>query len=185
MHSVFLQGKSIFLGPLSKREKFSEYVSWLNDQETTLFMSSGKFPATMDALPDYVASYEKNPCGMLLGIFLKSSKKHIGNITLHQIDWRDRHGEIGIMIGDKKQWGKGYGKEAIALVLYHAFNKLNLHKVCAGFIDGNIGSQKAFAALGFKVEGVLREQFYLNNRYYDCCRVGLLKDEYRVNIKTN
>lgn len=83
------------------------------------------------------------------------------------------------MIGDKKSRGKGYATEAIRLVAKHAFNKLNLHKLYTGMIKGNEVSKRAFEKVGFKVEGILREHFYLKGEYLDCYRMGLLKSEYK------
>ncbi len=80
MHTVFLEGKNISLGPLSKEDNLEDYAKWLNGQETTLFMGSGRFPISIDDLKNYIDKYSNSNDGMLLGIFLKKSKKHIGNI---------------------------------------------------------------------------------------------------------
>ncbi len=175
---VFLEGKDIFLSPLSKEDALGDYAYWLNDQETTLFMGNGRFPVSIDGLKNYIESYNNSKEGMLLGIFLKKTSRHIGNITLHQIDWRNRFAEIGILIGDKKSHGKGYATEAIRLVVDHAFNKLNLRKLCTGMVKGNEASKRAFEKVGFKVEGTLREHFYLNGQYLDGYRMGLLRSEF-------
>lgn len=178
MRQVFLEGKNIFLSPLSKEDALEDYASWLNDQETTLFMGSGKFPVSIEGLKNYIEAYNNSKEGILLGIFLKKDSRHIGNVTLHQIDWIHRVAEIGILIGDKKSRGKGYAIEAIELITSHAFNKLNLHKLCAGVVKGNEASKRAFEKIGFKVEGILREHFYLNGEYHDCYRMGLLRSEF-------
>ena len=175
---IFLEGRNIFLGPLSKEDNLEDYMKWLNDQETTLFMGSGKSLVSMDELKIYIDNYNNSKAGMLLGIFLKKTSKHLGNITLHQIDWKDRYAEIGIIIGDKNSRGKGYATEAIGLIVKHAFNKLNLRKLYTGMVKGNEASKRAFEKIGFKVEGVLREHFYLNGKYLDCYRMGFLKSEY-------
>lgn len=179
MRPVFLKGKKIFLGPLSRASKLEGYTNWINDQETTLFMGSGRFPLDKEDLRDYINSYMKSRDGMMFGIFLKKSSRHIGNITLHQIDWKDSHAEIGILIGDKKSRGKGYATEAISLVAAHAFNKLNLRKLYTGMIKGNEASKRTFEKVGFKVEGILREHFYLKGKYLDCYRMGLLRNEFK------
>lgn len=180
MRAVFLEGRNIFLGPLSGKEKLEGYAQWINDQETTLFMGSGRFPANEEDLRDYIESYSRSKDGMILGIFLKSTSRHIGNITLHLIDWRNRNAEIGVLIGDRKSRGKGYATEAIMLVADHAFGKLNLHKLYTGMIKGNEASKRAFEKVGFKVEGILREHFYLNGGYLDCYRMGLLRSKYGI-----
>ncbi|MBA3018319.1 MAG: GNAT family N-acetyltransferase [Desulfobacteraceae bacterium] len=176
---TFLKGKNIFLGPLSKNDDLEGYATWLNNQEITLYMGSGRFPVNYDALKDYISSFQNSKEGMLLGIFLTTNSKHIGNITLHQIDWLNKFAEVGIIIGDEESHGKGYAIEAIRLVVEHAFNKMNLRKVYAGMVHGNEASKKAFEAVGFQVEGTLRKHFYLNGKYLDCYRMGLLKSEYK------
>ena len=178
MRPVFLEGNNIFLGPLSMKAKLEGYASWINDQETPLFMGSGRFPLNTADIKNYINSYSNSKDGMILGIFLKKSKRHIGNITLHQIDFRNGNGEIGILIGDKKSRGKGYATEAISLIAGHAFSRLNIRKLCTGMIKGNEASKRAFEKVGFKVEGILREHFYLNGQYLDCYRMGLLKNEF-------
>ena len=177
MRPIFLKGKRIFLSPLFDKQDLKSYASWLNDQETTTFMGSGRFPVSEKDLKNYAASYRRNKNGMLLGIFLNKSKKHIGNIALHMIDWRNSNAEIGIIIGDKKSRGKGLATEAIRLIVEHSFNRLNLHKLYAGMAEGNEASRRAFQKVGFKVEATLREHFYLNNRYLDCCRMGIIKNK--------
>lgn len=174
----FIRGTGIFLAPLTGGEDLDVYASWLNDQETTLYMGSGRFPVTKEGLKSYIESFNRSSEGMLLGIFANGQDRHIGNITLQQIDWRNRTGEIGIILGDKRFRQKGYGKEAIRLVAEHAFLKLNLRKLYAGIINGNTPSLKAFGRIGFRVEGVLREHFYLNGEYFDCLRMGLLRTEF-------
>ncbi len=177
MKQIFLKGKNISLCTLSKKSKIEGYTQWINDQQTTLFMGSGRFPLNTADLRDYINSYSNSKDGMILGIFLKRSSRHIGNITLHQIDWRNMNAEIGVLIGEKKCRGKGYATEAIRLVIDHAFNKLNLRKLYTGMVKDNEASKRAFEKVGFKVEGILREHFYLNGRYHDCYRMGLLKNE--------
>lgn len=183
MRPVFLGDKNLILGPLQKEDNLDDYANWLNDQETTLFMGSGRFPISVETLRDYIDKYNNNKDGMLLGIFLKKPLKHIGNITLHQIDWINRHAEIGIFVGDKEVRGKGYATQSIKLVAEHAFFKLNLRKLYTGMIKGNAVAKKVFEKVGFKVEGTFKEHFYLNGDYLDCYRLGLLKGELKSRHK--
>ncbi len=178
MKSKFLIGKHVTLGLIPERSDLSHYAQWVNDQETTRFMAVGRFPVTVQELRTYIRAYALNKNGLLLGIFLNKDKKHIGNISLNDIQWKDRHGEIGILIGDKRARGKGYGTEAIRLIVEHAFGCLNLHKLCCGMIRDNNASRRAFQRIGFKEEGILRQHFFVNGKYLDCFRMGLLRDEY-------
>jgi [ribosomal protein S5]-alanine N-acetyltransferase len=179
MRPIFLEGEKIFLSPLSKDDSLENYVQWFNNQQTTLYMGSGRFPVTVENLRAYIDGFSDRKDGMLLGIFTKQNPKHIGNISLQHIDWQNRFGEIGVIIGDEESRNRGYAREAIKLIVKHAFDRINLRKIYAGIITGNNASKKAFEAVGFKSEGILREHFYLNDEYIDCLRMGLLKSEFR------
>ena len=178
MKAKFLEGKNIYLSPLSKEDDVGDYTQWLNDQETTFWMYCGKFPSSAQALRKYIDDYNKCKDGILLGIFARKTAAHIGNITLHKIDSKNRCAEIGILIGDKKSRGKGYATQALKLVVEHAFYKLNLRRLFANIVENNKASIKIFEKTGFKKEGTLREHFYNGDKYYDCYFYGLLKDEY-------
>jgi len=177
MKTVFLEGNEIFLSPLSKDDDMKNYSEWLNDQETTLFMCSGKFPTAIEGLREYVANMNNSKEGLLLGVFLKNSSVHLGNIALSRIDWKNRSAEIGLFIGDKQARGKGYASQALKLVVEHAFMKLNLRRLVADIVEDNEPSKRIFEKIGFKLEGTYREHFYLNGKYYDCHFYGLLKKE--------
>lgn len=174
---VFLAGRKIDLCVLEPGGDFSTYACWVNDQETTQFMSTGNLPTTEQQLRDYVEGFAGSG-GCLLGIFDKKTARHVGNIALHTIDQQNRRAEIGIMIGDPDARGQGYGAEAVRLVCRHAFMRLNLNKVTAGVILDNVASLKLFERAGFRREGLVREHFYLDGRYLGCVRLGLLRSEF-------
>jgi [ribosomal protein S5]-alanine N-acetyltransferase len=175
--SIFISGKTVDLCPLDPEYDMNDYISWMNNQETTKFMETGGFVSTRQSLIEYINRYNSSK-NLLLGIFSQSSNSHIGNITLHMIDYQNRTGEIGIVVGDKNSQGKGFAYESIRLILHHAFMRLNLHKVCAGMVAENIASKKAFEKTGFILEGTHRKHFFLQGKYVDCLRYGILDEEY-------
>ena len=83
------------------------------------------------------------------------------------------------MIGEKDFWGRGYGTEALKLVVNYAFNRLNLHKIYAGINSSNKASIRAYQKVGFKVEGRKREERYIDGRYHDTMIMGLISNEYQ------
>lgn len=174
---VFLSGEKILLCPVDKNMDLSEYLSWINNQETTLYMSSGDFPTCKEQLQAYIARQYENK-NIFLGIFTKSNDKHIGNICLYITDHQSHRGEVAIMIGDKKARGKGYGLEALKLIIQYGFMHLSLNKLCAAVAHDNFASYKLFERAGFHLEATLREQFYLNRSYHNDLRYGLLRREY-------
>lgn len=176
---VFLEGKRVNLCTLDPKADLKHYTRWVNDVTNTEYMGIGRYPLTQDKLVEHIKRYNGSQ-DFLLGIFLKKSKRHIGNITLHYMDSQNRNAEIGILIGEKQYHGQGLGKEATALLIDHAFNRLNLHKITTGMVGDNIPSKKMFENLGFVQEGNLREQFYLKGRYLDSLRYGLLASEWQA-----
>ena len=175
--TIFLSGRKVNLCILDSDMDLSAYLSWINDQGITLHMGSGNYPESLNQLKEYIQKqYEQK--NIFLAILTKKDNKHIGNIKLHMIDWQNRNAEIGIIIGDIKEQKKGYGFEALELLIHHGFMRLNLRKLCAGMVAENIGSIKLFEKAGFKLEGTFKEQFYLNGVYHDVLRYGILKRSY-------
>ena len=109
----------------------------------------------------------KSKNNFLFGIFLKENNEHIGNIKIGNINSFHRFADLGIMIGKKELWGKGYATEAIKLATRFAFRKLNLHKLTAGMYAPNKGSHKAFLKCGYVDAGRLRKHRSFNKRYVD------------------
>ena len=114
---------------------------------------------------------------VFLAIVAREGDRHIGNIKLGPIDWLHRTGDIGILIGERDCWGKGYAAEAIALLAEYAFGTLNLHKLTASCYEPNQGSTRAFTKAGFEIEGVRKQQFFCEGRYVDLVLLGRVRDE--------
>ena len=77
----------------------------------------------------------------------------IGTAKIGHINWRSGIADVGIMIGEKKYWGKGLGTEVVNLITKYAFDYLSLRKLVAGTNANNIGMCKCFFSNGFKKEG--------------------------------
>jgi ribosomal-protein-alanine N-acetyltransferase len=178
MNAVLIEGQRIRLCVLDPQADLNAYERWVNDHETTEYMSIGRYPLTKTKLAEYIKRYNSSQ-DFLLGIFLKEDGRHIGNVTLHYIDTHNRSAEIGILIGEKDCRGHGYGREAVVLLVAHAFNRLGLHKLTTGMVESNIASQRMFEKVGFVQEGRIQESFYINGQYCDCLRYGLIANEWK------
>ena len=84
-----------------------------------------------------------------------------------------------IIIGEKEEWGKGYGSEAINLMLDYAFGYLNFHRVSIGVVGFNERAIRFYETVGFKREGIQRDGYYYNHEYHDFVMMSLLDDEFR------
>lgn len=181
MPAVFIEGDLVQLTTLSADDvDLDAYAGWTNDRETTRFMGIGSFPITKAAIQQYIRSFDGRTDAMIFAIRERGSGRHIGNITLQDIDWQDRRGEVGILLGEEDARGKGHGTEAIGLVVRHAFERLGLVKLTAGVISGNEASKRAFEKNGFVVEGLLRQHHFTGGSYRDALRLGLLASEARM-----
>lgn len=148
-----------------------KYGEWLADPDVVSNLECRFIPQTQETIQAYMESIANDPNQVLFGICIPNPTVghiHIGNIRLGPINQIHRFAEIGIMIGDKGSWNQGIATKAIGLVADYAFNVLQLHKVTAGAYGSNPASVKAFINAGFLIEGILSDQYRINNRAYVC-----------------
>lgn len=152
-HHRKIIGKKIFLRLLSSNDVSQDYVNWMNDSEVTQFLESRFRRYSLRDIKQYVRLTNKSAHNFLFGIFLLANKQHIGNIKIGGIDWYHKSADIGLLIGEKKIWGKGYGAEAIRLATKFGFETVGLKTIIAGIYANNIGSYKAFLKNKYKQVG--------------------------------
>jgi RimJ/RimL family protein N-acetyltransferase len=104
--------------------------------------------------------------------------KHIGWIDLKNIDKLNKHAELGIAIGDKSYWGKGYGLSAMNEMLQWGFEKLELNKIWLRVEIDNEKAIKSYKKMGYVEEGILRQDRLRNGEFVDRLRMSILKHEY-------
>ena len=169
-----VRGKRLFLDKLSDTDASVTYMGWLNDPLTNQFLESRYSSATLESLSGFIETCNGDPDLHLFGIFELESGRHVGNIKLGPVDTKHHHGDIGLIIGEKDCWGKGYATEAIQLICEFAFLTLKLHKVTASMYAENTNSYKAFIKAGFNREGLLRQHMWLEDHYSDKILMGKL-----------
>lgn len=173
----FLTGPRLYLREVRPSDVNETYYRWMNDPEVTRYLESRFYPNALEGLREYVTSKLSDRDNVFLAMVLHDGDRHIGNIKLGPIHWIHRYADIGLLIGEKDCWGKGYATEAIRLVVDYAFHALNLHKLTAGCYALNQGSVKAFERIGFVVEGVRRQRFYYGGAYIDEILLGLVNTD--------
>lgn len=168
-------GPRLYLRPVAMADAGKTYLDWLNDPEVNRYLESRFARVTMPELRAFIRSTRKHPDNVFLAIVLKRGRRHIGNIKLGPINRVHGFGEIGIMLGAKDCWGKGYATEAIAALCGYAFGPLGLHKLTAGAYRINQGSIQAFLKAGFAREGVKKNQYLCDGAYQDLVILGKVK----------
>lgn len=174
-----LRGERIQLGPV-KREYIEPYLKWFNDPELTQYLSMF-LPLTRMKEEDWFENLKNRKDTIVFGILLLDAngvEKLIGNCGLHDIDWKNRTTEVGIMIGEKELHGKGYGTEAMELLLEYGFQTVNLNRIQLHVYDFNIRAIKSYTKIGFVEEGRLRQAQFKNGKYHDMILMSMLCEEW-------
>jgi ribosomal-protein-alanine N-acetyltransferase len=172
----FIEGEAIFMRALTRDDATEDYLRWLNDPKVLRYRGSKVYPSTMDGLLAYVDSIPARG-DVVLAICERAGGRHVGNIALNSILWAHRRAELSIMLGARDVWGKGYAKEAIALLTCHGFDSMGLHRMWAE--SANPAFNAVVASLGWVREGSKREAFLLDGVFLDYACWSLLEAEFR------
>ncbi len=103
----------------------------------------------------------------------------IGVCGLSNVNETARTAELGIGIGDPAYWGRGYGREAVGLLLDYAFRLRNFRRVWLEVHADNERGIRAYRSCGFVEEGRMREHVWLAGRYVDNVIMGVLREEWK------
>jgi len=132
------------------------YVRWLKDPEVATTVEVDRAPTIKERVKQ-LEILNQSPSDLVLGIETKETSKLIGTIAYRDINWNKRTAEVAIFIGDKKEWNKGYGTEAMKIMLEIGFKELNLKKIQLFVRPSNLRARHVFQKLGFKEEQVTEE----------------------------
>lgn len=181
MKNSLAETERIFLREALPSDVNDEYVSWMNDPEVTRYMEARFRQHTFESVQDFVANGVKKENSVLLAIIAKDRHKHVGNVRLGPIDKNHAFAILGVMIGDRNYWGKGYGPEAIKLAVEYAFTTLGLRKINADVYENNIGSLRAFQKAGFQEEGRRKRQYLSDGKWLDAVCFSINKENHEEN----
>jgi RimJ/RimL family protein N-acetyltransferase len=101
----------------------------------------------------------------------------IGTIQLYDFNEQDKCCKLGIRIGDKDYWGKGYGEDAVNTLLEYAFMKIDIFRVTLKVYEYNERAVKCYLKCGFQYEGRTRQSAYIDGKFYDEIIMGALKSD--------
>lgn len=152
------------------------YVDWMNDYETNKYMETRWNIQNKYTILEFVKSIRESKNQILFAILDVKNSKHIGNIKLGPINNIYRFADISFFLGEKDYYGKGCMREAVALVCNYAFNNLHLHRIQAGFIDGNNASKQVLEANGFKQEGIFIDKNKICNEWKNVYQYSLINN---------
>ncbi|MFX1308805.1 MAG: GNAT family N-acetyltransferase [Promethearchaeota archaeon] len=179
-----LRGKRVKLTPI-KRENIESFLKWFNDPEITQYLVRYR-PMTRMAEEEWIENLKNREDSIHFSIVIPNedgSEKLIGNCGIHNIDCKNRVGEVGIVIGEKEYQYKGFGTEAMELLIKYGFETVNLNRLELYTYSFNIGALKSYKKVGFIEEGRKRQSIWINGRYHDAILMGILAEEWRDKSK--
>jgi RimJ/RimL family protein N-acetyltransferase len=175
-----LTGKLVRLRAV-EADDLDRYLKWINDQEVIEFLAVTGFAVSRAQEEEWLqrAMRQTQPPEITLAIETLDEARHIGTVALHEIRPASTRASLGIMIGDKAFWSRGYGTDAIWTTLRFAFDELNLHRVQLEVHEENARAIACYHKCGFVEEGRLRHDRFRAARYRDTLVMGVLSDEFR------
>lgn len=153
---------------------------WVNDPEVKVFLDAVRYPISMAEEERWMEGQTGSSFGRVILAIETKDGCHIGNVELRGSSAEDRRGELGILIGDKEYWSKGYGTDAILALLRFAFEEMNLYRVWLTTGENNPRALACYRKCGFREEGRMRQDRYLGGRYWDTIVMGLLREEFEA-----
>lgn len=174
---MFLEGVQIYLRTMEISD--AEHLHRFFSNETVRKLTGTKKLFTKADLGRYIENSSQDSSRVNLLIVHKESNQPIGDIVLNSIDASNRNAGVRLALGSEEYFGKGYGTEALRLVMQYAFSVLNLHRVGLEVYSFNKRAIRSYEKVGFKVEGVQRDAVFVDYEFHDVVSMGLLVNDFR------
>jgi len=178
--SPLIRGATVYLRP-AERSDLPLFIRWLADAETVHFLAM-RAPLSMPLEEKWFErmverqgrdSYHFVICRL-------DDDLPIGTVGFHEIFWEDGVASVGIVIGEKKLWGKGYGTDATNAIVDFGFGQLRLERIELDVYAYNERGRRAYETAGFVHEGTLRRAHFDRGQRHDVHRMAILRDEWQA-----
>ncbi len=155
-------------------------LRWINDTEVTRTLAA-RYPMSRQSETAWLESVSTG--GALhrdhVAFAIETREgRHIGNCGIESVSWENRAATVGILIGEKDCWGKGYGTDAMRTMLRFAFREMNLHRVQLEVLAFNERGRASYVKCGFAEEGRRRDAWFADGAYHDAVIMGVLRSEF-------
>lgn len=174
-----IPGRTVVLRPHNGRN-LPAFKRWYGDPEVARLTRYQEGPMRPDEVERFFEARVAGVGSLALAIHLAETDRLIGTCAFSQLDGDNGSALFHITIGEPDCWGRGYGSEATALMLEHAFGPLGLHRVALAVFEYNERAIRAYRKVGFSVEGRSREAIWRGDRFWDEIQMSILEDEWRA-----
>jgi len=162
------------------RENLADFQRWYQDPEVARLTRYQDGPMRPEEIERFFLMRAIGSDALAMGIHIKGTNRLVGSCAFSQLDADNGSALFHITIGEHDCWGKGYGSEATALMVDHAFASLNLHRVALSVFAFNERAIRAYARVGFVDEGRAREAIWRDGRWWDEIHMSVLEPEWRA-----
>jgi len=179
MTTIMIKGEKTYLTELD-RANAETIRAWLNDPEVHRFLLVGHVPLSKEDEERFYDEQVGASDSRNFEIHVAADGRFIGHVGLSAISLVHRHAEIGVVIGSKEDWGRGYGADAIITCLRFAFFTLGLHTVCIRAEERHERALDLYRRLGFVETGRQRQWIYREGCFRDHVVFDMLEPEFRA-----
>jgi len=157
---VILRGRKVILRSYEggfTDDELARIYRWSQDEEVLRWSGGSSMPLTFEEFKERFKQERLRPDPMREAFaILTAEGELIGRVGCFAIDREEGQAELGIVIGEKDYWGKGYGSDAVITLLRHIFETEGLRRVYLFTFTQNVRAQRCFAKCGFKRMGIVR-----------------------------
>lgn len=162
-----------------KIEDVEPAYEYMSDPEVLLNLSPGiPYPMTLERERQWFESQIEMKDTYNFSIEDIETGLYIGGCGINKIDWKNGVATVGIYIGDKDFRGKGYGTEAMGILIDFIFNQMNINRIQLFVFSFNERAIKSYKKNGFVEEGRLKQSIFRNGKYYDEIIMAILRENY-------
>jgi len=159
-----------------EREDAERCYRWMNDPNIVRTLKS-RYPIAFQNEMEWLErAMLANTTERHFAIERRDDRSHIGNASIHDIDWVSRSGWFGLFIGEPTAWNRGFGSDAISTLVRFAFDEMNLEKLRINVFQYNDRATHVLETHGFVAEGRLRRDFYRDGAYHDLVIYSIFRD---------
>lgn len=161
-----------------REDDLKNVVAWINNPVVTRYLTHMRPWSIVEERAWLDRAMRNDDPTAVTFVIETSDGEYSGSVGLMHIDVRNRHAEVGIVIARPEDWGRGLGTEAMVLILRHAFEEMNLHRVMLRVFTFNERAIKSYVKIGFVEEGRLRQNMFRHGAWHDTVIMGILADEF-------
>jgi RimJ/RimL family protein N-acetyltransferase len=177
-----LTGKLVRLAAVDPEEMGKAFSTWTRDSEYWRLMDSGaaRLPSAKEAAKFLEKELEEMETGVYpFSVRTVADDRLIGEMVLDVVNWSGRDAYVGLSIGARENWGKGYGTEMMHLLLRYAFMEVNLRRVTLAVFEYNPRAIRTYEKAGFRHEGRVRGRLKRDGKRWDMLIMGVLREEWK------